>query len=107
MNESGQKTVHVYFCYDDERPTPGLAELNGKRNSSVFAALGASGWPMRGETRIYWNNTYSETFGMNILIAGLGSKDAPDYCEMEMLNERTENARVAAGAAIHALKGNS
>ena len=85
-------------------PSPHLSELNDKRNSSVFAALGASGWPSLGETRMYWNNTFSEN-GMNILVAGLGSKDAPEYCETEMLNERTENARLAAGAAINKLKG--
>ena len=100
------RTVHVYFCYDDEMPTPGLAELNERRNASVFAALAASGWPSGGETRIYWNNTYSETYGMNILVAGLGSKSEPEFCEMEMLNRRAEKARVAAGAAINALKGN-
>ena len=53
---------------------------------------------------MFWNNTFSES-GMNIMVAGLGSKDAKDYCEIEMLNERLENARVAAGAAVNALKG--
>ena len=43
--------------------------------------------------------------GMNLLVVSLGEKNAKDYCEVEMLNEKTENARVAAGAAINALKG--
>ena len=42
---------------------------------------------------------------MNLLVVSLGEKNAKDYCEIEMLNEKTENARVAAGAAINALKG--
>ena len=42
---------------------------------------------------------------MNLLIVSLGEKDARDYCEIEMLNEKQENARVAAGSAINALKG--
>merc|ERR1712227_119639 len=53
---------------------------------------------------MFWNNTYSED-GMNLLVVSLGEKNAKDYCEIEMLNEKTENARVAAGAAINALKG--
>jgi len=99
-----QKVVSVYFAYDDQSPSPGLLEINKARNDSVFAGLTAAGWPARGETRMFWNNTFSES-GMNILVAGLGSKDAKDYCEIEMLNERLENARVAAGAAVNALKG--
>ena len=43
--------------------------------------------------------------GMNIVVAGLGPKNAKDYCEIEMLNERLENARVAAGAVVNSLKG--
>ena len=43
--------------------------------------------------------------GINVLVAGLGPKDAKEYCEIEMLNEKFENARVAAGAAVNALKG--
>lgn len=104
MGES-KRTVYVHFCYDDEMPTPELAEMNEKRNHSLFASLNAAGWPSKGDTRMFWNNTYSEAFGMNVLVAGLGSKDAPEFCEMEMLNEREENARVAAAAAVHALKG--
>jgi aminopeptidase len=42
---------------------------------------------------------------MNLMVAGLGNKSASDYCDIEMLNERLENARVAAGAAINAMKG--
>ena len=42
---------------------------------------------------------------MNLLVVSLGEKNAKDYCEIEMLNEKTENARVAAGAAVNALKG--
>merc|ERR1711962_1786509 len=53
---------------------------------------------------MFWNNTYSED-GMNLLVVSLGEKNAKDYCEVEMLNEKMENARVAAGAAINALKG--
>merc|ERR1719197_1860690 len=53
---------------------------------------------------MFWNNTYSED-GMNLLVVSLGEKNAKDYCEIEMLNEKTENARVAAGAAVNALKG--
>lgn len=44
---------------------------------------------------------------MNLLVVSLGEKNAKDYCEIEMLNEKCENARVAAGAAINALKGKS
>ena len=42
---------------------------------------------------------------MNIVVAGLGPKNAKDYCEIEMLNERLENARVASGAVVNSLKG--
>ena len=56
------KTVSVYFAYNDQNPTPGLAEINKARNDSVFAALNAAGWPEKGETRIFWNNTYRQRF---------------------------------------------
>ena len=51
-----------------------------------------------------WHNV-AEGGAINVMVAGLGDKDAKDYCEIEMLNEKLENARVAAGAAISALKG--
>jgi hypothetical protein len=57
MSDLG-RAVHVYFCYDEEMPTSGLSDLNEKRNASVFASLGASGWPKLGESRMYWNNTF-------------------------------------------------
>lgn len=98
------RTVHVFFAYDDQNPTHGLVEISKSRNDSVVASLTAAGWPGLGEARMFWNNTFSES-GMNIMVAGLGCKDAKDYCDIEMLNERLENARVAAGAAISALKG--
>ena len=40
-----EKTVHVYFCYKDRIPTPILADLDQKRNASVFAGLDCAGWP--------------------------------------------------------------
>ena len=57
--------------------------------------------------RIYDSYTYPKYSedGMNLLVVSLGEKNAKDYCEIEMLNEKSENARVAAGAAINALKG--
>jgi len=100
-----EKTVHVHFCYKDRIPTSCLADLDQSKNASIFAGLDAAGWPEEcGESRMFWNNTYSED-GMNLLVVSLGEKNAKDYCEIEMLNEKTENARVAAGAAINALKG--
>jgi len=99
-----EKVVYVHFAYDDETPTAVLEELSKSRNGSVFAGLNSAGWPGKGETRILWNDTFSGE-GRNILIAGVGAKNAKDYCEIEMLNERRENARVAAGAAVSALKG--
>jgi len=98
------KTVFCYFAYDDQAPSAGLLEVNKERNESVFASLNAAGWPSKGEVRIFWNNTFSES-GMNIVVAGLGPKNAKDYCEIEMLNERLENARVASGAVVNSLKG--
>ena len=53
-----------------------------------------------------FSNPASSESGINLLVAGLGPKDAKEYCEIEMLNEKLENARVAAGAAVNALKGN-
>ena len=56
-------------------------------------------------TRGPFSNPESSESGINVLVAGLGPKDAKEYCEIEMLNEKLENARVAAGAAVNALKG--
>jgi len=42
------KTVHLYFAYDDQNPTPGLSEINKSRSESVFASLAAAGWPAKG-----------------------------------------------------------
>jgi len=99
------KTVHIHFCYKERIPTQCLADLDQARNASVFAGLDAAGWPEEcGEFRMFWNNTYSDN-GMNILVVSLGEKAAKDYCEVEMLNEKMENARSAAGAAINSLKG--
>ena len=53
-----EKEVFVYFSYDGESPSPGLEEANKSRSGSIFAALAASGWPGKGETRMFWNNTF-------------------------------------------------
>merc|ERR1711935_278767 len=53
---------------------------------------------------MFWNNTYSDN-GMNILVVSLGDKAAKEYCDIEMLNEKTENARVGVGAAVNSLEG--
>ena len=87
--------VFVYFVYNDKTVCSSF-ELCEQTKGSLEAA----GWPDLGESRMFWNCN-----GKNILIAGIGKRDAKKYCEIEMLNEIFENFRVAAGVAVNALKG--